>query len=141
MIAIKKQIEVERVARAVMALTLLTAGISKFFSGGGFKTYYSSVFANPDLRINLPAFSYETYLTLIPFIELGLGIALLFAGLKRFTIWAWYGFMASLLIGHYILQEWSEVNQMLLYFMLGMICHILPTQVEAKMAANAASKT
>jgi uncharacterized membrane protein YphA (DoxX/SURF4 family) len=128
---IKKQIQVEQAARWLMALILLTAGISKFFSAGGFKTYYASVFANPDLRINLPAFSYEIYLTLIPFIEIGLGAVMLISALKRFTIWAWYAFMATLLVGHYILQEWSVVNQMLLYFMLGMICHILPTKAEA----------
>ena len=69
----------------------------------------------------LPAFTYETYLFLIPFIEVGLGAALLIVTLKRFTIWAWYAFMASLLIGHYILQEFSAVNQMPIYFILGMI--------------------
>jgi len=131
MFDIKKQTQVEWVARSVMALTLFVAGTSKFFSAGGFKAYYSGIFGNPGLRINLPAFSYDIYLTLIPFIELGLAAALLIAPLKRYTIWAWYGFMASLLIGHYILQEWSAVNQMLLYFMLGMICHLLPTKAEA----------
>jgi len=131
MIHINKKIQVEFVARYIMALILLTAGISKLFSDGGFKAYYSGIFGNPDLRINLPAFSYEIYLTLIPFIEIGLGAALLVASLKRFTIWAWYAFMASLLMGHYVLQEWSAVNQMLSYFFLGMICHILPTKAEA----------
>lgn len=131
MLNLTKQIQVERVARSVMALILLIAGTSKLFSAGGFKGYYSGIFANPDLRITLPAFSYEIYLALIPFIEIGLGAALLIVSLKRFTIWAWYGFMATLLVGHYVLQEWSAVNQMLPYFFLGMICHILPTKAEA----------
>jgi len=131
MIERKKLTQVEHVARWLMALILLTAGTSKLFSAGGFKGYYSGIFGNPDLRINLPAFSYDIYLALIPFIEIGLGAALLLASLKRFTIWAWYGFMASLLVGHYILQEWSAVNQMLPYFFLGMICHLLPTKAEA----------
>ncbi len=131
MIDKQKLIEVEKVARWLMALILLTAGISKFFSDGGFKAYYSGLFGNEDLRLNFPAFTYDTYLSLIPFIEVGLGIALLFVALKRFTIWAWYAFMASLLIGHYILQEFSAVNQMLIYFVLGMICHILPTKPDS----------
>lgn len=131
MLDMKKQTQVEQVARWVMALILLTAGTSKFFSAGGFKNYYSGIFGNADLRINLPAFSYDIYLTLIPFIEIGLGAALLIASLKRFTVWGWYAFMASLLVGHYVLQEWSSVNQMLPYFFLGMICHILPTKAEA----------
>ena len=130
MIERKKLAEVEQVARWLMALILLTAGISKFFSGGGFKTYYSGLFGNEDLRLNFPAFTYDTYLAIIPFIEVVLGAALLFVALKRYTIWAWYAFMASLLVGHYILQEFSAVNQMLIYFILGMICHILPTKAE-----------
>jgi len=130
MIDKKKLTEVEQVARSLMALILLTAGISKLFSGGGFKAYYSGLFGNDELRLNFPAFTYDTYLTLIPFIEIGLGATLLFVALKRYTIWAWYGFMASLLIGHYILQEFSAVNQMLIYFILGMICHTLPTKAE-----------
>jgi len=60
-------------------------------------------------------------------VEIGLGLALLIAAYKHITIWMWYGFMATLLLGHYILQEWSAVNQMLPYFFLGMICHILPS--------------
>ena len=130
MIETKKLAEVEQVARWLMALILLTAGISKFFSVGGFKAYYSGLFGNEDLRLNFPAFTYDTYLTLIPFIEVGLGAALLFVAIKRYTIWAWYAFMTSLLIGHYILQEFSAVNQMLIYFILGMICHILPTKAD-----------
>jgi len=130
MIEKQKLAEVEQVTRWLMALILLTAGISKFFSGGGFKTYYSGLFGNDDLRLNFPAFTYDTYLTLIPFIEVGLGAALLFVAFKRYAIWAWYAFMASLLVGHYILQEFSAVNQMLIYFVLGMICHILPTKAE-----------
>jgi len=137
MLDIKKQMQVERVARWLMALILLTAGTSKLFSKGGFKAYYSGQFGNADLRINLPAFAYDIYLTLIPFIEIVLGAALLVAAFKHFTIWAWYGFMATLLVGHYILQEWSEVNQMLPYFFLGMICHLLPTKTsgETKLSA------
>ena len=114
-----------------MALILLTAGISKFFSGGGFKDYYSGIFANEALRINLPSFLVDGYLTVIPFIEISLGLCLLFARLKPWIVYAWYIFMASLLIGHYVLQEWSVVNQMLGYFFLGMICHALPTKYEA----------
>ncbi len=128
MIEKRNLVQIEFVARGLMALILLTAGISKLFSAGGFKAYYSGIFANPDLRINVPQFLVDCYLTLIPFIEILLGICLLFAVLKRYTIWAWYAFMASLLIGHYILQEWTIVNQMLSYFFLGMIAHALPTR-------------
>lgn len=128
MIEKTKLVQIEFVARALMALILLTAGTSKFFSGGGFKAYYAGQFANDSLRIQVPESLINLYLTCIPFIEVGLGIALLITALKRYTVYAWYLFMASLLVGHYILQEWSAVNQMLAYFFLGMICHALPTK-------------
>ena len=126
----KKLVEIEFVSRALMALILITAGTSKFFSGGGFADWYSGQFANQSLRIQVPGALIDLYLAIIPFIELGLGVCLLFVVLKRYTIYAWYAFMASLLVGHYILQEWSAVNQMLAYFFLGMICHALPTRAE-----------
>jgi len=34
--------------------------------------------------------------------------------------------MLSLMFGHYILQEWSAVNQMLDYIFLGLLCLVLP---------------
>ncbi|MFT7526163.1 MAG: putative membrane protein YphA (DoxX/SURF4 family) [Arenicella sp.] len=130
MIEPKKLVQVELISRWVMALILLTAGTSKLFSAGGFKTYYLGLFTNDALRLNPPADAVELYLAAIPFIELSLGAALLVSALKRYTIYAWYVFMASLLVGHYLLQEWSSVNQMLGYFFLGMICHLLPTKNE-----------
>lgn len=124
----KKLIEVEMVGRILMALILLTAGISKFFSGGAFADYYAGQFANESLRIVLPGFLVSTYLLLIPFIEVLLGAALLVERIKPLTIYAWYLFMASLLVGHYVLQEWTSVNQMLAFFFLGMIVHLLPSK-------------
>lgn len=123
----KRLLTIELVARMLMALILLTAGTSKFFSGGGFAEYYAGQFGNEALRITLPGALTGLYLTVIPFIEVGLGLALLLSMFKPWTIYAWYAFMASLLVGHYILQEWSEVNQMLDYFFLGFVCHLLPT--------------
>lgn len=132
MISDKKLSEIEWVARGLMALILITASASKFFGAGGFKAYYPGLFQNPDLRINIPAGLIDIYLTLIPFIEMTLGLCLLLPFLKRYTVWAWYAFMASLLVGHYILQEWSGVNQMLAYFFLGFLVHALPTRAEVR---------
>ncbi len=117
--------DAERVTRLVMSVILLTAGTSKFFSSGGFADYYAGQFAG-ELRIVLPALLVKAYLTLIPFIEISLGAALLITRLKPYTVYAWFGFMLSLLVGHYVLQEWSAVNQMLDYFFLGLLCLVLP---------------
>jgi uncharacterized membrane protein YphA (DoxX/SURF4 family) len=117
--------DAERVARATMIVILLTAGTSKFFSGGGFVEYYAGAFQG-DLRIVLPAPLVTAYLSLIPFIEIGLGIALAITPIRRLAAWAWTAFMLSLMVGHYVLQEWSAVNDLIDYLFLGMLVLVLP---------------
>lgn len=117
--------DAERIVRLVMVAILLTAGTSKFFSHGGFVAYYAGLFQG-DLRIKLPAALVNAYLQVIPFVEIGLGCALLSNRRKVLAVYAWFAFMLSLLVGHYILQEWSSVNQMLDYFFLGLLCFVLP---------------
>ena len=117
--------DAERVVRLTMVIILLTASISKFFSHGGFYAYYSALFQG-DLRIKLPPALVNTYLAIIPFIELTLGLALLSNKYKGYVIYAWFLFIFSLMIGHYILQEWSSVNEMLDYIFLGLLSLVLP---------------
>ena len=118
--------DAERIVRLVMIVILLTAGTSKFFSAGGFYGYYSELFQG-DLRIQMPAWLVNLYLACIPFIEVGLGLGLVVTRWKPYTVYAWFAFMISLLVGHYILQEWSAVNQMLDYIFLGLLCLVLPS--------------
>ena len=118
--------DAEKIVRLTMILILLTAGTSKFFSQGAFYDYYSQLFQG-ELRINLPPFFVNTYLTIIPFMEVSLGLALISTHLRQITTYLWFGFMMSLLFGHYILQEWSSVNQLLDYIYLGLLCLILPS--------------
>lgn len=122
--------QLEMVCRVLMVSILLTAGTSKLMSDGGFFAYYSDLFQS-DLRIVLPKSLVDLYLTLIPFIELTLAQVLLVPRLKPIGLLGWYGFMLSLLVGHYILQEWSSVNQLLNYFFLGFLFQALPC-VESK---------
>ncbi len=117
--------DAERIARLTMIIILLTAGTSKFFSNHGFYEYYSALFQS-ELRINLPAPLVNLYLSAVPFVEVGLGLALIVTRIRVIAIYAWFAFMLSLLFGHYILQEWSSVNQMLAYIFLGLITLILP---------------
>lgn len=117
--------DAERIVRIVMITILLVAGTSKFCSDGGFSAYYSALFQG-DLRIRLPAPLVNTYLALIPFIEIAIGLGLVSYRCKRVAVWAWFAFMLSLTVGHYVLQEWSAVNDMLDYFFLGLLCLLLP---------------
>ena len=125
MIPVQKLKDAERVVRITMILILLTAGISKFFSDGAFFDYYSVLFQG-ELRINLPGLLVNLFLCLVPFIEISLGLALLSNKHKDYTVYVWLGFMLCLMFGHYILQEWSAVNQMLDYIFLGLLCLVLP---------------
>jgi len=117
--------DTERIVRVTMIVILLTAGISKLFSGGGFSDYYSNLFQG-DLRIRLPALLVDGYLAMIPFIEIGLGLALISNRWRQHAIYGWFAFMLSLLVGHYVLEEWSAVNQMLDYVFLGLLGLVLP---------------
>jgi len=118
--------DAERVVRVTMIIILLSAGASKLFSAGAFFAYYSELFQG-DLRISLPPLLVDAYLRIIPYIEIGLGLALISNRYKSFVVYGWFGFMLSLLVGHYILQEWSSVNQLLDYIFLGLLCLLLPT--------------
>jgi uncharacterized membrane protein YphA (DoxX/SURF4 family) len=120
--------DAERVVRITMIVILLTAGISKIFSHGDFFDYYSQLFQG-DLRINLPALLVDAFLTIVPFIEIGLGLFLFSNRHRNLAIYAWFAFMLCLLFGHYILQEWSAVNQMLDYIFLGLLCLVLPNHL------------
>lgn len=125
MISQQKLKDVERVVRLTMVLILLTASTSKFFSDGGFSDYYSQLFQG-DLRIRLPPALVNLFLGAVPYIEVLLGLCLLVNRYRSEMIYAWFAFMLSLLFGHYILQEWSAVNQMLDYVFLGVLCFVLP---------------
>lgn len=125
MISAAKLKDAERVVRLVMVVILFTAAISKLFSHGGFFDYYSKLFQG-DLRIKVPAVLVNSYLHLIPFIELALGCALLSNRHKTAAAYGWFAYFLSLMVGHYVLQEWSAVNQMPNYFFLGLICFLFP---------------
>ena len=125
MISELKLKDAERIIRITMILILLTAGTSKFVSQGGFFEYYSQLFQG-NLRINIAPPLVNFYLLIIPYIEIFLGLALISNKFKLLALYGWFIFIWSLLLGHYILQEWSSVNQMLAYIFLGLLSFILP---------------
>lgn len=125
MLNLRRGMQIEMACRVLMVTILLTAGTSKLMSGGGFASHYSALFQS-DLRIMLPASLVAAYLALIPFLELSLAAILVVPRLKPLGVAGWFCFMLSLLMGHYVLQDWSSVNQLLDYFFLGFLFHVLP---------------
>ncbi len=118
--------DAERFLRIVMILTLLTAGVSKLFSAGGFYDYYAGLFANPDLRINLPMFLVNPFLKLTPFFEIAIAGALAITPIRRAAIVVWWIWFLNIEFGHYVLQEWSAANEIIPYQILGALAYVLP---------------
>jgi len=109
-----------------MAITLLIAGTSKFFSEGGFYSYYLKQFSNEDLRINLPRFSFDFYLSAIPYLEVCIGFLLLTSIKRRLFIVVWIAYFITLELGHYLLEEFTSANMIIPYIMMGTFAYILP---------------
>ena len=116
----------EWMLRLVMIFTLATAGVSKLLSDGSFYNYYSALFANQDLRIQLPNILVDLHLLLTPFIEIGIALALIFTRIRRYAITAWWIWFIMIQFGHYVLQDWSAVNEIIPYQILGVLCYVLP---------------
>jgi len=109
-----------------MIVTQVTASISKFCSHRQFVEYYSGAFAAENLRIHFLPWLINAFMQVIPFLELTMAAALAVTRLKPYFVYAWIAFFLSLEVGHYLLEEWSEVNQMIPYFLLGLVCLVLP---------------
>jgi hypothetical protein len=125
-ISLKTLRNAELLSRLTMSVTLLVAGISKYYSHGEFQRYYLKLFANPELRINLPLSLIDICLSLIPFLEVGIGLALLAGLQRRFFIVAWVLYFNSLEIGHYILEEFTTVDAIIPIIVFGVFAYILP---------------
>jgi uncharacterized membrane protein YphA (DoxX/SURF4 family) len=117
----------ELILRLTMIVTLLVAGVSKFYSSGNFHKYYLKQFSNEGLRIRLPSYMFDTYLSLIPFIEVGIAIALITSIKRRFFIVVWILYFISLEIGHYVLEEFTSVDLIIPFILLGVSAYILPS--------------
>ena len=112
--------------RLAMMVTMIVAGTSKFCSHGAFAAYYLQAFTKPGLRIHFPSNFYSAYLSFMPFFEFLLGVRFLWTRYKRYFCVAWVVYFISLEVGHYILEEWVEVDVMIPFIILGAIVYVLP---------------
>jgi hypothetical protein len=117
----------ERLLRAAMVVTEVTAGVSKLFSKGGFHRYYLGLFQAPGLRIHLPPLLASAFLAATPFIEIGIGLGLLWTAERRRFATAFCLFFMALEFGHYVMEQWSAVNEMIPFIILGALVILLPS--------------
>jgi len=125
-ISLKTLKNAELLLRLTMSITLLVAGISKFCSHGNFHKYYLKLFLNPSLRINVPSFIIDAYLSLIPFIEVGIALALITSLKRRLFIVIWIVYFISLEVGHYVLEEFTSSDLIISIILFGVAAYILP---------------
>ena len=125
-ISLKTLKNAELLLRLTMAITLLVAGISKFCSHGNFHKYYLKLFMNPSLRINVPSVIIDLYLSLIPFIEVGIALALITSVKRRLFIVIWIVYFISLEVGHYVLEEFTSSDLIISIILFGVVAYILP---------------
>ena len=118
--------DAERLMRITMIVTMLVAGTSKLCSNGMFHDYYLGMFSRPHLRIQLPGIVCDLYLHVVPYIELALGVGLLLTKFRRRVTTAFVVYFISLEVGHYILEEWLEVDVMIPIILFGIIAYVLP---------------
>lgn len=111
----------ESFLRFTVMILLLVAGINKFYSHGAFDKYYLQRFANGEQRINLPSFLFNFYLDTIPFVEVGIAIALILSLNRRFIIVVWILYFITLEVAHYILKELTSVDLIIPYCFLGCV--------------------
>ena len=116
----------EFMLRLIMAVTMFAAAISKLFSGSVFREYYLTLFSNPDLRINLPVGFVQTYLNVVPFVELIIAFGLLIPKLRRYFAVAFVFYILSLTAGHFILEEIDIMHSIIPLAIVGIIDYILP---------------
>ena len=125
-ISLKTLKNAELLLRLTMTITLLVAGISKFCSHGNFHKYYLKLFLNPSLRINVPSFIIDAYLSLIPFIEVGIALALITSIKRCLFIVIWIVYFISLEVGHYVLEEFTSSDLIISIILFGVVAYILP---------------
>ncbi len=125
-ISLKTLKNAELLLRLTMIITLLVAGISKFCSHGNFHKYYLKLFQNPSLRINVPSAIIDVYLSLIPFIEVGIALALITSIKRRLFIVVWIVYFMSLEMGHYFLEEFTSSDLIISIILFGVVAYILP---------------
>lgn len=116
----------ELALRICMSVAMLTAGISKFFSKGAFREYYLGQFTRDTLRIQLPEIMPYIMLHSIPFIEVSLGLLILIPKTRRFFSMAFVFYILMLTVGHYIMEEFIDVDVVLPLAFFGIVAYILP---------------
>lgn len=116
----------EFLLRLTMAVAIFTAGYSKFHSGGQFQAWYFKLLTDPTHRLQFPGWLMGPWLDAIQYVEVGLGLGLLIPRLRRLFAVLFVFHVLGLAVGHYVMEEFLEVDVVLPWVFFGVTVYVLP---------------
>ena len=116
----------ERIARLFLILLLLIGASYKLLELDNFVTYYSDLFSKSYV-FKLPPELITIILYAMPFVELLIGICLLFTKTRTIGLYGYLIFIMFMMMGEYFMDNFHNVNGTLDYMFMGMLCILLPS--------------
>ncbi|MEX0298401.1 MAG: MauE/DoxX family redox-associated membrane protein [Kordiimonas sp.] len=117
--------DAERIIRIFLIMLLSMSGVYKFMIGfDHFVNWYEPKFT-PN-AYQLPMWSIKMYLYTHPVIELVLATGLIFSRTRNITLYAYFSMIIVLMLGHFAIDEFHEVNGLFDYMFGGLLIFILP---------------
>ncbi|SNY99459.1 MauE/DoxX family redox-associated membrane protein [Flagellimonas pacifica] len=117
---------IERIARIFLILLLLVGAVYKLLDLGNFVTYYSDLFAKSYV-FKIPTGLTKALLYTMPFVELLIGLCLLFYRTRTIGLYGYLVFIMFMMLGEYFMDNFHNVNGTLDYMFMGMLCILLPS--------------
>lgn len=119
------QKNIERIARIFLILLLLIGATYKLIDIENFVTYYQGLFSK-SFVYKIPEGLVIILLYSLPFIELFIGLVLLFRKTRIIGLYGYLGYIMLMMLGEYFMDNFHNVNGTLDYMFMGMLCLILP---------------
>lgn len=116
---------IERIARVFLILLLLVGAIYKLLDLDNFVTYYGGLFSKSYV-FKIPASLIKMLLYVMPFMELVIGVSLIFNKSRTFGLYSYLFFIMTMMLGEYFMDNFHNVNGTLDYMFMGMLCILLP---------------
>lgn len=117
---------IERIARVFLILLLLIGAVYKLLDLDNFATYYGGLFSKSYV-FKIPAGLIKVLLYTMPFVELLIGISLLFSKTRTTGLYSYLFFIMAMMLGEYFMDNFHNVNGTLDYMFMGMLCILLPS--------------
>ena len=115
----------ERIMRLFLISLLVMTAMYKFAIGGDhFVNWYMPKFAQNPYGLGMVLI--DSFLRLIPLIEIVLAIGLIFERTRNTALYGYFAFLIALMFGHFALSEFHEVNGLFDYMFGGLLIYILP---------------